>query len=87
MLAISPRQAARISRFVDELDEENRNIAREYVEIPNLPAHPELLRLYARYGLEIVHQVLESIDGLRRELNVHYDALQPEVKKHLRYDL
>lgn len=80
---ITPEQSARIDRFVEGLEGRTRKIATEYLGIPNTPdCQPEVMSLHFRFGKELSAGT-DQVEGLRQELGVHYDVLQPELQKRL----
>ena len=60
-----------------------RAIACEAISIPNIPdCLPQVIRLTIKYG-DAYDQVLDKIETLRQELDIHYNYLQPMLKKVL----
>lgn len=80
---ITPDQSARIDTFVNGLEGRTREIATAYLRIPNTPdCQPEMMALHFRFGSQL-SAVTDQVEGLRQELDLHYDVLQPELQKRL----
>ncbi|MBD3163688.1 hypothetical protein GF323_00640 [Candidatus Woesearchaeota archaeon] len=80
---ITSEQSARIDKFVEGLEGRTREIATSYLGIPNTPdCQPEMMALHFKFGKEL-SAVTDQVEGLRQELEVHYDVLQPELQKRL----
>ena len=80
---VTSEQSARIDRFVDGLEGRTREIATAYLGIPNTPdCQPEMLALHFKFGDQL-SKVTDQVEGLRRELDLHYDVLQPELQKRI----
>jgi hypothetical protein len=80
---ITPEQSARIDEFAEGLEGRTREIATAYLGIPNTPyCQPEIAALHLRWG-EQLSEVTDQVEGLRQELCVHYDVLQPELRNRL----
>ncbi len=80
---ITSEQTAKISSFVEGLAGRTREIASEFLSIPNIPdSQPEFLELYFTYGKEL-STLTEQLENLRQDLSVSYDVFQSELQKRL----
>ena len=84
MIYTIDQQSARIiDNFVANLEGKTREIAAAYLRIPNTPdCQPEVLALMASHGKDF-RIISDAVEQLRRELDVSYDVLQPELQRRL----
>jgi hypothetical protein len=80
---VSQGRSEHIDNFVKSLKARGREIAKDYMRIPNSPEfQPEMLDLILTYGNELT-VVTRSIEKIRKELDLDYDILRVDLCRRL----